>query len=218
VLLVDDHQLLAHSLVIALRAEGLEAELAEPRDREGLIELVRESKPDLVLLDLDLGSAIRDGATLVQPFREAGASVLVVTGSNDRMWIGAAVERGAVGVVRKSQPFDELLNTVLAAARGTAVMSSADRHQLLTDLRLERERQRLAREPFEQLTDREQQVLHALVAGRSVGRIAEDFVVSEATVRSQVRGVLTKLGVTSQLEAVAAAVRAGWGGAADPRT
>ena len=69
---------------------------------------------------------------------------------------------------------------------------------------------RAAREPFDRLTSREQQVLHALADGRSVACIAEDWFVSEATVRSQVRGVLLKLGVSSQLEAVARATKAGW--------
>jgi len=67
-----------------------------------------------------------------------------------------------------------------------------------------------AREPFERLTAREQQVLRELGNGKVVTTIAEEWFVSEATVRSQVRGVLTKLAVSSQLEAVALALRVGW--------
>ena len=63
---------------------------------------------------------------------------------------------------------------------------------------------------LERLTGRERQVLEALGEGRTVTDIAASWVVSESTVRSQVRGILTKLGVTSQLEAVALALRVGW--------
>jgi DNA-binding NarL/FixJ family response regulator len=64
--------------------------------------------------------------------------------------------------------------------------------------------------PFEQLSLREKDVLRELIAGKSVEMIARDWVVSIATVRTQVRGVLTKLGVNSQLAAVAKAGAAGW--------
>jgi DNA-binding NarL/FixJ family response regulator len=84
------------------------------------------------------------------------------------------------------------------------------RQHLVNELRCAREHERAEREPFDRLTSREQQVLNALADGRSVACIAEDWFVSEATVRSQVRGVLLKLGVSSQLEAVARATKAGW--------
>jgi DNA-binding NarL/FixJ family response regulator len=79
-----------------------------------------------------------------------------------------------------------------------------------------RERKAAAREPFDRLTTREQQVLRALADGRSVTQIATEWFVSESTVRSQVRGVLTKLGAGSQLEAVAQALKAGWLTPTDP--
>jgi DNA-binding NarL/FixJ family response regulator len=210
VLLVDDHQLLAQSLAVDLRAEGLEAHRADLADRDRLVEQVREDPPDLVLLDLDLGGVMGDGAMLVRPFRQAGCRVLIVTASSKREWLGSAIEQGAIGIVAKSSPFDRLLSTVIAAARGEDVMTPDERHQILTELRMSRERQRSLREPFERLTDREQQVLHELSNGKTVCHIAQEWFVSEATVRSQVRGVLTKLGVSSQLEAVAHAMRAGW--------
>jgi len=210
VLLVDDHQLLADSLALALEAEGFVVTVADLTDREQLIASVRNDPPDLVLLDLDLGGTIGDGATLVRPFCEAGARVLVVSGSADGYWLGTAVEQGAAGVLTKSGPFEPLLANVMSAARGDPVMSDADRHRLINDVRQARERLRHLHAPLQRLTEREQEVLRALGHGKSVSQIAEAWFVSEATVRSQVRGVLTKLGVSSQLEAVAYALRAGW--------
>lgn len=210
VLLVEDHELLAQSVGMALQAESMQVEVAELDDPDALVASVQREPPDVVLVDLELGGAIGDGTSLVAPFTRAGSRVLAVTAVTDRTRLAAALEQGAVGVVSKSLPFQVLLESVLTVARGEDVMSPAQRHTLLGELRLAREAEQARLEPFERLTVREQQVLHALGQGKSVSHIAEEWVVSEATVRTQVRGVLMKLGVTSQLEAVAQALRVGW--------
>jgi DNA-binding NarL/FixJ family response regulator len=209
-LLVDDHQLLAQSLSLALEMEGVLCEVADLHDREALLSDVRSDPPDVVVLDLDLGDALGDGADLVGPLAEAGTRVLVVTASTDDDQLCRALERGAIGVASKSVPFAELLEAVVTAAQGAQVMSAAERSGIRE--RAHRVRSRRADQllPFERLTPKEMGVLRALAAGKSVGCIASEWFVSEATVRSQVRGVLTKLGVSSQLEAVAQAHSSGW--------
>jgi DNA-binding NarL/FixJ family response regulator len=201
VLLVDDQRLLVDALCVALRAEGLEPELAPVSSRDALVDRVRTSSPALVLLDLDLGGALGDGTDLVAP---------CVSGVTDELWIAAALEQGACAAVDKAVPFEDLLRTVLCAARGDTVMAPHERQRLLDRLRSHRRERRQELAPFESLTPREQQVLRALSAGMTVPRIAEAWVVSQATVRSQVHAVLSKLCVRSQLEAVAAANRVGW--------
>lgn len=208
--IVEDHVLLSQSVAIALRAEGLVVVAA---DTAGEPELLRSLEPDasmLVLLDLDLDEPLVDGGRLIRPLRDRKASVLVVTGSHDRMRIAAAVEAGALGWVGKDQPFSDLLAAIMRAAAGDPVLGDGEREELLAQLRRHRTAERRRLEPFESLTSREQQVLEELAAGKSVERIATDWFVSEATVRSQVRAVLTKLGVRSQLAAVAKAREAGW--------
>jgi DNA-binding NarL/FixJ family response regulator len=133
-----------------------------------------------------------------------------VTGMEDRARIATAVESGAVGYVLKSQPFDELLGTVRAALDGRPVLGMGERFELLATLRRHRSDEAARAAPFDRLTPREQQVLRALADGRNVEAIAGEWVVSQATVRTQVRGILGKLGVSTQLAAVAAARRAGW--------
>ncbi len=212
VLLVEDHVLLGDALAASLRAQGISADLVPLDSREGVIETVTTVAPDLVLLDLELGAPVGDGSTLVRPFVAAGAGVLVVSASECPHRIGTAVEAGALDVVSKSAPFDRLLQTVVAAAEGRHRMRESDRQRILHDLHDARERDRSARAPFASLTPREQRVLRALSDGLSVASMARDWYVAEATVRSQVRGVLMKLGVTSQLEAVALARLVGWSG------
>ena len=209
-LVVDDHTLLAETLAAALGASGVRAELADLSSRDGLVERVTMDPPNLVLLDLELGGELGDGAALVRPFTHAGARVLLVSATQDSNRVAAALEQGAVGHVPKSAPFLQLVETAKAAAAGRQVMAPDVRQRMLHELRVARSRDAENRKPFDTLTDREQQVLHAIGNGHCVSRIAADWFVSEATVRSQVRAVLCKLGVRSQLEAVALALRVGW--------
>jgi DNA-binding NarL/FixJ family response regulator len=210
VVLVDDHELVAQSLAVALRLEGLDAEQADLGSRDALLASLLDEPPALVLLDLDIGGAVGDGLQLVRPLTDRGIRVLVLSATRDAEKVGCALERGAIAVLDKSVPFPTLLGAVLAAANGEPVHADHERQSMLSRCRQLRESRHAALEPFERLSEREGQVLAALADGMSVGRIAEQWVVSEATVRSQVRGVLVKLGVSSQLEAVAAAARAGW--------
>lgn len=210
VVVVDDHQLLAQSLAMALRFEGVACEVPALTDPESLLRTVLADPPDLVLLDLDLGGAIGDGSSLVAPFVRGGCRVLVVSASKDHDQVCRALELGAAGVVRKNVAFGQLLDTALAAARGDDVMPPVERLRLLGDARARRVQRAEALAPFERLSAREAQVLRLLAVGESVSAIAVARFVSEATVRSQVRAILTKLGVSSQLEAVAAAHRHQW--------
>ncbi len=215
VLIVEDHELLAQSLGLALDAEGFRVTVALLTDPAELMARVAADPPALVLLDLDLGERFGDGTRLIPELLATGTRVLVVTGVTDRTRVAAAVEAGAIGYLPKSQPFDDLLDTIRAAVAGEPVLSDAERHDLLAGLRRWRAADRETRKPFERLTPRESQVLAALGNGQSVDTIAKEWVVSEATVRTQVRGVLTKLGVNSQLAAVAMARHAGWLSAGD---
>jgi DNA-binding NarL/FixJ family response regulator len=210
VLIVDDQHLLADSLRLALGIEGIDTMVAPVADRDSLLECVRADSPTLVLLDLDLGGALGDGADLVEPCVAAGARVLVLTGTTDEDWIATALEQGACGAIDKCTPLDELLRVVMGAARGETLLDPVERERLLHQLRQHRVTRKRDLAPFERLTPREQQVLRALSVGLTVPRIAQAWVVSEATVRSQVHAVLRKLDVRSQLEAVAAAARVGW--------
>jgi DNA-binding NarL/FixJ family response regulator len=210
VLLVEDHELLAQSVGFALSHEG---HVVQASRLTSLSDVVREAeavRPHVVLLDLDLGDTVGDGVALVQPLSALGARVLVVTGSTEQHRLGHCLEEGAAGVMSKRAPLDDLLRAVHATAEGRAPMPEGERLRLLKALREWRASQTERFAPFERLTPRERQVLAGLLEGRSAEVIAKEAVVSETTVRTQIRGVLTKLGVSSQLAAVALARRADW--------
>ncbi len=210
VLIVEDHQLLAQSLSFALMAEGLAVTVAELDSPAGILDAFAQSGAGIVLLDLDLGGAVGDGLELVAPLCARGARVLVVSGSTDRPRLAGCLEQGAVGVLPKSTPYERLVEAVMDVAAGRPVLPDSQRHAMLSELRAWRARQRHEMAPFETLTSRESQVLAALMDGEGCEAIASAWFVSEATVRTQIRGVLTKLGVSSQLAAAAQAQRVGW--------
>lgn len=210
VLIVEDHELLAQSLGVALQAEGLEVHVADLRATRSVLDEAREVGPATVLLDLDLGDHQESGEALVPDLVGLGARVVVVSGSTDVLRLGTCLELGAAGVLSKSRPFEDVLTAVQNAASGDRVMPDTERQDLLAAMRRSRADQRERLEPFERLTPREAEVLGLLMQGQAAEAIARRFVVSEATVRTQIRGVLSKLGVTSQLSAVAEAHRVGW--------
>ncbi len=207
--MVEDHALLAESLCLALRAEGVAATRSPVDDLSVIERVCVDAAPATVLLDLDLGAA-GDGAELVASLSAAGCRVVVVTGDDSVARWGRCLAEGAVGVVSKTEPMTRVVDALRAAATGLPVTSSAERHRLIGAHRAAQERRRAELAPFESLSPRERVVLGGIVEGRSVAELAASEVVSQATVRAQVRAVLTKLGVSSQLQAAAAARRAGW--------
>lgn len=221
--IVEDHALLAQSLRFALRAEGADVLAVEPSSAEQVIGSCTDHRPQVVLLDLDLGHPVLDGLTLVAPLTSLGISVVVLTGTTDAARQGACVEAGAIGVLSKSQPLETVVDQVAGVARGQRILPAQRR----MDLVLESRRRRALREqqlaPFESLTEREAEVLAALTHGHQVEEIARLLFITETTVRTHVRGILSKLGVRSQLAAVAHASEVGWvapqaGPADSPRT
>jgi DNA-binding NarL/FixJ family response regulator len=120
------------------------------------------------------------------------------------------VEAGAAGVASKAEPFDRLLDAARRAARGEPAIGRLQREELLGELRRSRAERADRLAPFERLTPKEASVLRALAQGRSAEAIARSSYVSLPTVRTQIRGILVKLGVSSQLAAVGMAIERRW--------
>jgi DNA-binding NarL/FixJ family response regulator len=207
--IVEDHQLLAETLSAALVRQGIAAAVLPLQTTGALLGALVAASPELVLLDLDLGP-FGDGMDLVRPLHSVGIRTLVVSGLPDRLRIATALERGATGYQPKSAGLDALLTAIGRALAGSAAPDEPERHALLAELAQHRAACERAQSVFARLTTREQATRRALAEGYAVREIAADWVVSEATVRTYVRGILTKLDVNSQLTAVALARRNGW--------
>jgi two-component system nitrate/nitrite response regulator NarL len=207
ILVIEDHELFAELLVYSLQLAGFgRVDSADPErlDLDSILRLFDEVHPDVVLLDLLLGPA-GFATRYIEPLSARGAQVLILTASDDAVLLAECLEAGAAGVFSKCSPFAELLDVLVDAARGETVLSPAARTELLNALRKRRAEQRRGLDGFRDLTPREAAVLRALVDGRQAEEIAITDGVAVTTVRAQVRSILQKLGVNSQLAAVALA-------------
>lgn len=216
-LIVEDHELLAQTLALTLESEGVPAQAVIPGSAAEVLGVADHTGARLVLLDIDLGIEGITGLDLVEPLRGQGATVLMLTGERDELLIARALDAGAIGVVDKSRPFDELVEIIHRCLAGEPLPQWSARPELSGRLARHREETDRAMAPFALLTPREAMVLQALVDGLGAKAIAGALYVSLSTVRSQIGSILSKLNVNSQLAAVAAARQAGWSGPRLPR-
>lgn len=207
--IVEDHGLLAQSLVYALAGRGITAMVVKDLEPSAVLDALRDRDLALVLLDFDLGDA-GIGLDLIKPIGELGYRVAMLTGETDPVTLARCVEAGAVGVISKRDPFDRLIEHITDVFDGRGILSLATREQLMSGLRTHRSQEAERSAPFERLTVRESEVLQDLIDGKNAETIARDSFVSVATVRSHIKALLAKLGVNSQLAAVALARRSGW--------
>ncbi|MEO9326143.1 response regulator transcription factor [Nocardioides sp. C4-1] len=208
---VEDHVLFAESLETALTLEGHHVdrvEVAAHATTTGLVAAALRSRPQVALLDLDLGA--QTGLRLVAPLTQAGVAVVVVTGEVDEARWGECLRSGARAVLSKTGSLNSILAAIRRIGEGRAVMTHDERRRLLEAFHVESSSSRLVRGNLDKLTRREQVVLGHLMDGRPVREIARAAFVSEATVRTQVKSILAKLQVTSQLAAVGAAHSVRW--------
>ncbi|MET0740459.1 MAG: response regulator transcription factor [Candidatus Nanopelagicales bacterium] len=210
VLAVDDHALVVIGLQLALSARGWDVETNSAPTAHDVVEHARRFQPQCVLLDIQLGGVVRSGIELIAPLLSTGTKVVMLTSETRRSVLAACLEAGAAGWIGKGALLDDVESAVGHVLAGGTLVGRADREALLDELRIERAGARRMLSTFERLTHREGLVLTALIDGMSAEEIADAHFVAVTTVRSQIRAVLQKLGVRSQLGAVAIANRAGW--------
>ena len=212
-MIVDDHELFAECLDLALTTSGYDVQRGElptnPGRSANLLSSVTKTRPDIVVLDLDLGP-FGDGARLIPSLVQSGAAVVVVTADDDKARWGECMRYGARKVICKSAPLNEITATLRRLGEGLTVLQPMEREDLLKRWHETRVQEQVLRTRFDRLTVRESEVLGHLTFGRTVRDIATLSVVSEATVRTQVKSILAKLEVCSQLAAVAMARQLDW--------
>lgn len=215
VVLVEDHAVLAEALHISLTIKGFQVTPLRPdalsRTQDSLLTAILAADPQVAVLDLDLGTAA-DGARLIRPLSRGGVPVVVLTGSTEQVRWGECLERGAATVLPKTAPLHVVAEVLHRAARGLPVISQQRRQDLMRLWQAHTDVDDDQRHRLDRLTPREAYVLTGLMHGRRVREIATEAYVSEATVRTHVKSILAKLGVSSQLAAVAMARDAGWAG------
>lgn len=200
VVIVDDHPVVRAGLRALLANEpGFEV-VSDFATAEDAIECVQKVHVDLVLMDLQLGAGLQ-GAEATRVLRDLSnpPHVLILTNYDTDADILSAVEAGASGYLLKDAPPAELIAAAQAAAGGASALSPA------VAVRLETRRNSVGGA----LSAREIEVLGLVAAGKSNRDIGRELFLSEATVKSHLVHIFTKLGVSSRTKAVAAARDAG---------
>jgi DNA-binding NarL/FixJ family response regulator len=203
ILVVDAHQLFAMTLAIALAREGYPVHRCDTARSREVLDQAAVLPPGLALVDVDRDGGRSDAVETIRGLVVDGWTVVVVTGKPEDPCAAAAALAGAGAVVAKSASFDTLLELVRTVAAGRQPMLPLQRRRWLAEQRRVVEASIRHGERLARLTLREREVLDELAAGYRPAAIARRADVAVTTVRSQIRSILGKLEVCSQLEAVA---------------
>jgi DNA-binding NarL/FixJ family response regulator len=212
VLLADDQPLLRMGFRMILDAQPDMAFAGEAADGAEAVELTAALRPDVVLMDVRMPGTDGIEATRRIVAAGSGARVLILTTFDLDEYAFSALRAGASGFLLKDAPPDDLLSGIRAVAAGDAVVAPSVTRRLLDAYahRLPDDRAPATRAArLDPLTEREREVLLAVARGLSNAEIAERLVVSEATVKTHVGRILTKLGLRDRIQAVILAYETG---------
>jgi DNA-binding NarL/FixJ family response regulator len=209
--IADDHALVRLGFRTLIESEpGLEV-AGEAADGRAAVELARRERPDVVLMDIrmpgmDGVTATKEISGLGQPGRPV--RVLVLTTFDLDEYVYAAVRAGASGFLLKDTPPHELLAAITVIAAGDALLSPAVTRKLISEFA--RQPVPRPRQGLPELTDREQDVLALVARGMSNTEIAQELVVSLATVKTHVGHLLTKLAARDRAQLIVVAYESGF--------
>ena len=197
VMVVDDHPLIRVGIAAIVNARADMTVVAQAGTAEEALELFRRHKPDVTLMDLRLPGIGGVEAIAAMRTTRPDARFIVVTTYDGDEDIHRALEAGAQGYIIKGMPYQTLVEAVHRVHLGKRFLPLPVANALAS------------RMPDSDLSPREMEVLHLLVAGRSNKEIAQKLDITEATVKSHVSTILMRLGVEDRTQAVVTALQRG---------
>lgn len=200
VLLVDDHPVVRSGLRAVIDMGGSVRVIGEAATGEEALTLTARLHPDVVLCDLRLGAGM-DGIATTAALRalDPAPAVLILTTFDRDAEILGAIEAGAAGYLLKEVDPEVIVDGIRRAAAGDVVLSPDLASRVLNGMR----------SPLPKLTDRETEVLRLLATGSTNREIARSLFVTEATVKTHLAHIFTKLDVDSRSRAIHIAREAG---------
>ncbi|QLL06836.1 response regulator [Mycobacterium vicinigordonae] len=197
----DDHPLFREGVVRALSLSGSVSVVGEADDGAGALELIKEHRPDVALLDYRMPGM--DGAQVAAAVRnnDLPTRVLLISAHDEAAIVYQALQQGAAGFLLKDSTRTEIVKAVLDCAQGRDVVAPSLVGGLAGEIR-----QRAApNTPV--LSAREREVLQRISRGQSIPAIAAELYVAPSTVKTHVQRLYEKLGVSDRAAAVAEAMR-----------
>jgi two-component system nitrate/nitrite response regulator NarL len=211
IVVVDDHDTFREPLAFMLEREPDLTVVARPRSLSEAREVLESAElaVDVAIVDLNLPDG--SGVDLIKELRATRPRVkaLVLSAMSEQRYLAEAIGAGAAGVMHKSTPMRDLVEAVRRLAAGEQLLSQQEVIEALRLIGRERESTREARFAIDKLTPREREVLRALAEGLSDKEIAQRLHLGVGTVYSHVANILSKLEVSSRLQALVFAVRHG---------
>ncbi|AKH16407.1 response regulator [Deinococcus soli (ex Cha et al. 2016)] len=201
VLLVDDHAVVRQGLRLFLGLDPLIDVIGEAANGEEALQAAATLHPDVVIMDLMM--PVMDGITATRTLKRQhpDTEVIALTSTLEEHKVNGAIEAGAISYMLKDASSDTLADAIHAAARGEVRLHPEAAKRLVRDFR--------GGEMRESLTPKETIVLQLLAHGYSNRDIATDQGVSEATVKTHVSRLLSKLGLDSRTQAALYALKHG---------
>jgi DNA-binding NarL/FixJ family response regulator len=211
IMVVDDHDTFRDPLAFMLEREPDLTVVARPRSLSEAKEVLESAElaVDVAIVDLNLPDG--SGTDLIKDLRgsKPRAKALVLSAMSEQRYLAEAIEAGAAGIMHKSAPMSDLVEAVRRLAVGEQLLTQQEVIEALRFIGRERESNREAQLAIDRLTPREREVLQALAEGWSDKEIATRLHVGVGTVHSHVTSILSKLEVSSRLQALVFAVRHG---------
>jgi two-component system, NarL family, nitrate/nitrite response regulator NarL len=203
VVVADDHPVYRDGVVRALSASGQIDVVAEAGDGRAALDAIRGHAPDVALVDFKLPEL--DGVEITHAAVRDGlrTRILLVSAFNDPSIVYKALEAGAAGFLSKEASRDQIVDGVLACARGENVLPPGVAAGLVSEIRLRH------RSDAPVLTEREREILRLIADGNSLPEIAKELFIGVTTVKTHVQHLYEKLGVSDRAAAVAVAMRRG---------
>jgi DNA-binding NarL/FixJ family response regulator len=211
VLLADDQTLLRAGLRVLLDGENDMGVVAEADDGAHAVDLVREHRPDVVVMDIRMPRLDGLAATrrIVSDPELAATRVVVLTTFDLDEYVFEAIRAGASGFLLKDAEPAELVRAVRCAADGDALVSPSVTRRLIAEFAARPDQRRIDPSALGVLTDREREVVALVAGGLSNDEIATTLVISTATARTHVSRAMVKLGARDRAQLVVLAYESG---------
>ena len=202
VLLVDDQQLVRSGFRMIVDAEADITVVGEAADGSEAVRMVKHERPDLVLMDIQMPGMDRLEATAaISALPPPVPRVLMLTTFERDDYVFSALRNGASGFLLKNAPPERLLEAIRVVASGDSLLAPSVTRRIVEEFARRPAVAASSRE-LERLTEREVEVLGLLARGHTNAEIAEVLFVGEATVKTHVSNVLTKLDLRDRVQAV----------------